>query len=137
MLDFLFSKMKLRIVVADDNTLFLSKIASILGVEFDVVATVADGRAAVEAARTYNPDIAVLDLEMPHLNGIEAAEEITRLQPSSRVLICSVETDPEIVNAALQAGALGYVFKSRLETDLLSAVRSVADGQKYISSAEN
>src|ERR1700751_1395507 len=107
--------MKLRIVVADDNALFLRKIASILEAEFEVVATVVDGRAAVEAVRTHNPDVTVLDLEMPHLNGIEAAQEITRLQPGSRVLICSVETDPEIVNAALQAGALGYVFKARLE----------------------
>jgi DNA-binding NarL/FixJ family response regulator len=129
--------MKLRIVVADDNTLFLCKIASILEVEFDIVATVADGRAAVEAVRKCNPDVAVLDLEMPHLNGIEVAHELKRLQPSPSVLICSVETDPEIVNAALQAGALGYVFKARLETDLLSAVKAVADGQRFISSNEN
>ena len=129
--------MKLRIVVADDNALFLHKIASILEVEFDVVAKVADGRAAVEAVCKYNPDIAVLDLEMPLLNGIDVARELTQQQQSSRVLICSVETDPEIVDAALQAGALGYVFKARLETDLLSAVKSVAEGQKYVSSDEN
>jgi DNA-binding NarL/FixJ family response regulator len=129
--------MKLRIVVADDNALFLHKTASILEVEFDVVAKVADGRAAVEAVRKYNPDVAVLDLEMPLLNGIDVARELTQQQQSSRVLICSVETDPEIVDAALQAGALGYVFKARLETDLLSAVKSVAQGQKYVSSDEN
>lgn len=129
--------MKLRIVVADDNALFLHKIASILEVEFDVVARVADGRAAVEAARKYNPDVAVLDLEMPLLNGIDVARELAQQQPSPRVLICSVETDPEIVEASLQAGALGYVFKARLEADLLSAVKSVAQGQQYVSSNEN
>ena len=129
--------MRLRILIADDNALFLRKIASMLEVEFDVVATVADGRAAVEAARKCNPDVAVLDLEMPHLNGIEAARELAQQQPSPRVLICSVETDPEIVNASLQAGALGYIFKARLETDLLLAVKSVARGQRYVSSDEH
>jgi len=74
---------------------------------------------------------------MPLLNGIDVARELTQQQQSSRVLICTVETDPEIVDAALQAGALGYVFKARLETDLLSAVRSVAQGQRYVSSDEN
>jgi two-component system, NarL family, response regulator DesR len=125
--------MKLRILVADDNALFLDKIASMLEVEFDIVAKVADGRAAVEAARKYNPDVAVIDLEMPLLNGIEVAQELAKGQPSPRVLICSVETDPEIVDASLHAGALGYVFKARIEADLLSAVRSVAQGQKYVS----
>jgi DNA-binding NarL/FixJ family response regulator len=129
--------MKLRILIADDNVLFLHKIASILEVEFDVVAMVADGRAAVDAALKYNPDIAVIDLEMPLLNGIDVARELTQQQQSPKLLICSVETDSEIVNAALQAGVLGYVFKARLETDLLSAVRSVAQGRKYLSSDED
>jgi two-component system, NarL family, response regulator DegU len=129
--------MKLRILVADDNALFLQKLVSILEVEFEILAKVADGRAAVEAAHKYNPDVAVLDLEMPHLNGIEVARELAQWQPSPRVLICSVETDPEIVDASFQAGALGYVFKARLESDLLLAVKSVAQGQKYISSDEH
>jgi DNA-binding NarL/FixJ family response regulator len=129
--------MKLRILVADDNALFLQKLASILEVEFDILAKVADGRAAVDAARKHKPDVAVLDLEMPLLNGIEVARELAQQQPSPKVLICSVETDPEIVNASLQAGALGYVFKSRLESDLLLAVKSVAQGQKYVSSDEH
>ncbi len=129
--------MRLRILVADDNALFLHKIASILEAEFDVVAKVADGRAAVEAAHKYNPDVAVIDLEMPLLNGIEVARELAQRQPSPKVLICSVETDSEIVDASLQAGALGYVFKARIEAELLSAVKAVAQGQKYVSSDEH
>ena|ERR1700704_4089928 len=125
--------MKLRILVADDNAPFLRKLASVLGAEFEVVATVADGQAAVESARKWQPDVVVLDLEMPILNGIDAARELIKQHPAPKTLICSVESDPEIVEASLQAGVLGYVFKSRIETDLVVAVKAVARGQRFVS----
>ena len=127
--------MKLRILVADDNARFLRKTASILETEFDVVATAADGQAALEGARNCGPDVVVLDLEMPLLNGIAVTRELQRSGSCSKVIICSVETDAEIVEAALLAGAMGYVFKARIETDLVQAVRSVARGESFVSAA--
>jgi DNA-binding NarL/FixJ family response regulator len=125
--------MKLRILIADDNAQFMRKMASVLESEFDIVATVADGQAAVESARSCQPDVLVLDLEMPELNGIDVTRSLTNRYTGPRAIICSVETDPEIVEAALEAGALGYVFKSKIETDLVLAVKSVARGQCFVS----
>ena len=125
--------MKLRVVVADDNTEFLQRLSLVLGIEFDVAATAADGKSALECIRRWRPDVAVLDLEMPVLNGIDVTKELTKGQPSPAVVICSIESDPEIVEAARQAGALGYVFKPRVEKDLVVAVKSVARGQSFVS----
>ena len=128
--------MKLRILVADDNAQFLRKTASILETEFEVVATAADGRSAVESIRVCQPDVVVLDLEMPFLNGIDVTRELANQNPGPKAIICSVETDLEIVEAALAAGAMGYVFKSRIETDLVVAVQSVVRGQLFVSPSD-
>jgi DNA-binding NarL/FixJ family response regulator len=127
--------MKLRIVVADDNAAFLREFSLLLESEFDVVATAADGRTALECIRRCRPDVVVLDLEMSGLNGIQVARELAGHPPSPAVVICSVESDPEIVEAARQAGALGYVFKARIREDLIVAVKSVARGQSVVSPA--
>ncbi len=125
--------MKLRIVVADDTTAFLVKIVSVLATEFEVVATAADGRSAMQCIRLYRPNVVVLDLQMPGLNGLEVTRELAQSPPSPAVVICSVENDLEIVKAARQAGALGYVFKARITKDLILAVKSAADGQFFVS----
>lgn len=120
---------KLRLIVADDFPPFLKKLVSLLSVEFDVVATAADGKTALDHIRHYEPDVVVLDLQMPGLNGIEVTRELAKNPPSPPVVICSAETDPEIADAAREAGAVGYVFKSRIEPDLILAARSaVHDG---------
>jgi len=124
--------MKLSIVVADDNKAFLVKILSVVASEFEVVATAGDGRSALERIRLWRPNVAVLDLEMPGLNGIEVTRELTKDPSSPAVVICSVENDPEIVEAARQAGALGYVFKVRVAEDLIVAVKSAAAGQSFV-----
>lgn len=128
--------MTLRILIADDNAQFLRKTASILEIEFEVVATATDGQSALDGIRICRPEVVVLDLEMPFLNGIDVTRELTDLNPSPKAIICSVETDPEIVEAALAAGAMGYVFKSRIETDLVAAVQSVACGQVFVSPSD-
>jgi len=125
--------MKLHIVVADDNPAFLVKLVSVLATEFEVVATAADGKSALECVRLFQPNVVVLDLEMPGFNGIEVAKELTRHPPSPAVVICSIENAPEIVEAARQAGALGYVFKARVAKDLIAAVKSVTNGQSFVS----
>jgi DNA-binding NarL/FixJ family response regulator len=125
--------MKLRIVLADDNQEFLAKFSSLLGTEFDIVATASDGKSALERIQAFEPDVAVLDLEMPFLNGIEVTRELMKHSSSSAIVICSVETDAETVQAAREAGARGYVYKSRITRDLLVAVRAIARGESFVS----
>src|ERR1700747_2156344 len=125
--------MKLRIVVADDNATFLARLVSVLATEFDVVATAADGRSALEGIRLCQPNVVLLDLEMPGLNGIEVTRELAKSPSSPAVVICSVETDLELIEAARPGGALGYVFKPRVDEDLIVALKSVADGQSFVS----
>jgi DNA-binding NarL/FixJ family response regulator len=127
--------MRLRIVVVDDSASFLDKFISVLGVEFDVVATALDGKSGLDSIRIFRPDVVVLDLQMPVLNGIEVTKELIKRHPSPAIVICSVENDPEVVEAARQAGALGYVFKARIARDLVAAVKSVARGQSFVSPA--
>ena len=127
--------MKLQIVVADDNTRMLLALVSALSMEFEVVATATDGRSALTHIERLQPAVAVLDLNMPELNGIEITRRIVRKRLISSVVICSVENDPELIAAALEAGALGYVFKPKLYKDLAIAVRFAASGQSFVSNS--
>jgi DNA-binding NarL/FixJ family response regulator len=125
--------MKLRIIVADDNAKMLDQLVSLLGTEFDVVATAADGGSARECVQRYKPDVAVLDVVMPQINGIDLTKQLCMNGHSTQVVICSVENDPETIEAARNAGALGYVFKPRMARDLVSAVKSAAAGRPFTS----
>ncbi len=122
---------KVRIIVADDNPAFLQKLVSLLSAEFDIVATAGDGESAMRAIHSHKPDLAVLDLEMPLLNGIQITQQLGK--NNTRAVICSTETDPEIVQAARQAGALAYVFKLRIERDLILALKSALDCKFFVS----
>jgi DNA-binding NarL/FixJ family response regulator len=126
---------RVRIIVADDYPPFLQEAASLLAVEFDVVATAADGKSALDLIRRYQPDLVVLDLQMPGLNGIEVTRELAKHPQNPRVVICSVETDPEVVEAARQAGAIAYVFKIRVQKDLILVVKSALTGKPFVSPA--
>lgn len=126
---------RLRIIVADDTPAFLRELTSLLEAEFDVVATAADGKSVLDLIRRYKPDLVVLDLGMPVLNGIEVTRELAKHPPSPPVVLCSVENDPEIVEAARQAGALAYVFKLRVQKDLILAVKSAVQGRPFVSQA--
>ena len=135
--------MKLRVVVADDMASMLAHLVSLLETEFEVVATAEDGKSALECIRRYAPDVVVLDLHMPDLNGIEVTREVrmmapkrdwsefSRLRPA--VVICSVEGDPDIIEAARRAGVLGYVLKIHADRDLVTAVNSAAHGKWFVS----
>jgi len=126
---------KLRVVVADDSPPFLQKLISLLAVEFDVVATAADGKMALNLIRRYEPDLVVLDMQMPGLNGIEITRELAKNPSSPPLVICSAETDSEIVEAAREAGALEYVFKARIETDLILAAKSAVQDSPFAAVA--
>jgi two-component system response regulator NreC len=125
--------MKLKVLVADDNPAFLSRLVSLLEGEFDVVCTAENGQMALERAQRYLPDVAVVDLEMPFLNGIAVTRRLKESAPSVGVVICSVEMDAEVVEGARQAGALGYVFKTHMMRDLVEAVKSAARNQPFVS----
>ena len=119
--------------MADDNPAFLRELTLSLAAEFDVVATAVDGKTALDLIRRYKPDLVVLDLGMPVLNGIEISRELAKPPDSPPVVICSVETDQEVVDAARQAGALAYVFKLRVPTDLILAAKSALHGRPFVS----
>jgi DNA-binding NarL/FixJ family response regulator len=125
--------MKLRVLIADDNQKALLTLVAALSQEFNVIATAANGRSALEQICRLQPSVAVLDLNMPGLNGIEVTREITRQRLSCAVVICSIAKAPELIEAALAAGALGYVFKRKLLQDLSIAVNRAARGESFIS----
>jgi DNA-binding NarL/FixJ family response regulator len=121
-----------RIVVADDNCAFLEKLTSLLADDFEIMATASDGKSALELVRRCKPDLVVLDLGMPGLNGIEVTREImTSALTDPPVVICSIETDSEVVESARQAGARGYVCKLRMHTDLILAIKSALKGKPF------
>src|SRR5262245_56361492 len=114
-----------RIVAADDNPRALQTVVSLLASEFDLVATASDGSSAADAIERYRPDIAVLELSMPGLNGLEITRKFMQNPASDlAIVICSVETDPEIIEAAVKAGASAYVLKRRMAQDLVPAVKA-------------
>jgi DNA-binding NarL/FixJ family response regulator len=123
---------RLRVVVADDNAAFLRELVSVLSLEFDVVAKAEDGRAALDLVCRHRPDLVVLDMHMPGLSGIEVAAQLAKDSGSPPVVICSVETDSEVLEAARKAGARAYVFKSRIETDLILAAKSVLRNRVFV-----
>lgn len=127
----------LRILIGDDHTLFRHGLLKILEErpEWTVVAEAGDGRECVRQAMALQPDVAVLDIGMPLLNGIEATRQIARRIGSVGVLILSMHADEPYIMQALQAGARGYLLKSAPREELLHAIRAVAAGERYLPPA--
>jgi len=126
---------QIRILLADDHTIIRSGIKLLLEQQpdFKVVAEAGDGREAVELVSKHHPDVAVLDIGMPELNGIEATRQIASTEPPSQVVILSMHADEGYVLRALKAGARGYILKNSAEADLIRAIRSVAEGKSFFS----
>ena len=124
-----------RILVVEDYEPFSRLISQTLQQDqtFDVVAAVSDGLTAVHTAEDLQPDLILLDIRLPKQNGIEAARQIRRLAPQSKILFVSQESSPTIIWHALDLGAWGYILKSDAPTELLPAVNSVLHGTKYVS----
>ncbi len=126
---------KTRVLIADDHPLIRSGLRSLLAreSEFEVVGEAADGYQALELVEQLKPDIVMLDVSMPRLNGIDVARKISETTPSTRVIIVSIHSDESYVLRALRAGAKGYLLKASPEGDILNAVRTVAAGHAYLS----
>ena len=126
---------QIRILLADDHTVMRRGLRLLLESrpEFGVVAEAADGRQAVERAVATQPDVAVLDIAMPNLSGIEAAKRINAALPDIAIVILSMHSDEGYVLRALKAGAKGYLLKDSAEGDLIDAIKSVHEGKTFFS----
>ena len=122
-----------RILLADDHKEIRDRAVRLLEPEFEVVGAVADGDALVRASAQLNPDVCVIDISMPYLNGIEAAIKLRESRSDARIVFLTVNEDSDFVCAALKTGALGYVVKSRMANDLCAAVNGAISGQMFVS----
>src|SRR5580704_11798878 len=124
----------LRILLADDHAMVRKGFRLILSAQSDmqIVGEASNGREAVELAEKLHPDVVVMDVTMPELNGIEATRRIAESAPRTRVLALSMHKDSVYVREILRAGARGYLLKDSADADLIAAVRSVAKGEGYL-----
>jgi len=127
----------LRLLIADDHTLVRQGLRRILEGQpgWEVVAETGDGREAVRLAAELRPDVVLLDIAMPHLNGVEAMQQIERRVPGVRVLVLSMYSDEAYVTRAIRAGASGYLLKDSADTDLIKGITAVAQGKSFFSPA--
>jgi DNA-binding NarL/FixJ family response regulator len=122
-----------RVLLADDSPSMLQAARRILEPEFQVVGTVDDGQAVLEATKSLKPDVLILDISMGIMNGLEAARLLRRIGSTAKIVFLTVHNDQDFVEEAFSAGAVGYVIKPRLGTDLLIAVREALMGHTFIS----
>ena len=122
-----------RVLVADDHPPLLERVVRTLATHFSVVATVNDGTQVLAAEAEYRPDVLVMDLCMPGMSGLEATAALRRHGSGVPVVCLTAYEDREMIEAALEAGALGYVTKTCLATDLIPAVRAALEGRRYVS----
>jgi DNA-binding NarL/FixJ family response regulator len=126
--------MKTRIVIIDDHQLFREGVKRILDFEkdFEVVAEGTDGSEVLSIVEQYKPDVVIMDINMPNINGIEATRQLVKTYPDTKVLILSIHDDENYVTHALQTGAMGYLLKEMDADALIEAVKVVAEGGSYL-----
>ena len=124
---------RLRVVLADDHCIFAEALKKLIEPECDVVATVADGRALLTVASDLTPDIIVLDIEMPLLNGLTAGERLKKLLPAIKLIYLTVNEDPDLAAEAFRIGASGYLLKNSAASELFTAIREVGAGRSYLT----
>jgi DNA-binding NarL/FixJ family response regulator len=125
--------MKPRLLLADDHTLLLEGIRLLLEPEFELVGSVEDGQALLAAAKRLTPDIILLDISMPRLNGIDAARRLRKLLPSAKLIFVTMHAGADYVTEAFRAGAMGYILKRAAASELLTAIHTVLKGNHYVS----
>ena len=122
-----------RILLADDHVLLSEAIKHLLHPEFDVVATVADGQELIERAPALKPDLIVLDIGMPKVNGLIAGERLKQILPKVKLIYLTMNLDPDVAGEAFRLGASGYVVKNSAATELVRAIREVLRGGTYVT----
>jgi DNA-binding NarL/FixJ family response regulator len=125
--------LRARVLLADDHQPMLDRIATLLECHFSIVGAVLDGDELVDAAATLAPDVLVVDISMPRMSGLEAAARIRRTGSAVPIVCLTAHEEPDFLRAALAAGALGYVTKTSMARDLVSAVRAALEGRSFIS----
>ncbi len=130
-------KKPIRLLLADDHAIVIAGLAALLGLEpgFEIIATAEDGAEAIGKFREHRPDVALLDLRMPGMGGVEAASQIITEFPDARILILSTFESEEDIHRALQAGVGGYILKGSKRPELVSAIRTVLEGKRWLSAS--
>lgn len=122
-----------RVLIADDHILIAEAFKKLLAIEFEIVATVYDGRSLIQTAQAVMPDVILVDIGMPLLNGLEAADRIKRLMPRVKIVYVTVNQDPDLIAEAFLRGASGYVLKTSAASELTIAIRCAVRGDSYVS----
>jgi DNA-binding NarL/FixJ family response regulator len=122
-----------RVLLAEDHAETAERLRKLLRADFDVIASVEDGDALVEAAERFSPDVIVTDIAMAGIDGIAAAVLIRRHDPDARIVFVTVHSESMFVEAGLEAGALGYVLKDSAGDELIAAIRAALEGRQYVS----
>ena len=126
--------MPVKILLADDHAVLRQGLRVLLEREgFEVVGEASDGREAVKLCEKFRPDVALLDVTMPLLNGIDAAREISKANPATRLILLTMHTEDHLVLESLRAGVRGYVLKTRAADELIQAIRAVCKGEMYLT----
>jgi two-component system, NarL family, response regulator NreC len=128
---------KIRVLLADDHTILRAGVRMMLNAQPDieVVGEASDGRHAIAEAQRLQPDVILMDITMPDLNGIEATRQVKRVLPETRVLVLTMHENEEYLFQVLRAGASGYMLKEAADTELISAIRIITNGSFYLSSS--
>ncbi|MBN2590233.1 MAG: response regulator transcription factor [Sedimentisphaerales bacterium] len=125
----------MKVLIADDHSIVREGLKSLIDKQksMQVVGEAEDGQKAIDLTRELSPDIVIMDISMPNLNGIEATREILRHKPQIKIIILSMYTDKHIVKESLEAGAQGYILKSNLLDELLNAIKAIKANERYLS----
>lgn len=122
-----------RIILADDHTLFVEALRKLAAPHVEVVATVGDGRALLETAQALKPDVVVIDVGMPLLNGLDAGRELKKRLPNVKLIFLTMNEDPDLAVEAMKSGASGYLLKTSAGSELFSAIREALRGKSYLT----
>jgi len=124
---------QIRVLLADDHALILGAFEKLLAAEFDIVGQASDGRAAVEAAKRLKPDVVVLDMSMPLLNGLDAGRQMKHEDPDVKLIFLTMNEDTDLAAEAFRCGASGYLLKRSAASELITAIRQVMLGRSYVT----
>jgi DNA-binding NarL/FixJ family response regulator len=123
-----------RVLVVDDNELLLNKVVALLASSFDVVGSARNGQEMISEAVRLNPDVIVADIAMPVLTGIEAAHQLREAGSGAKIVFLTIHTEREFVEACCREGAVGYVIKAHMKTDLMPAINAAVQGHSFFFS---